>query len=212
MGSTVGQFCIAVADLERSVHFYTEILGLAEQSRTDIPHVNEVVVAGAEGGGRAEGGRVRYCEREGPSRRLTRARRAPRAAPRWRHAAPLRRSLAALRAPSAAPSTATSGVRSRRRLRDVPGALHAVSGGAGRGIHVLIQYFETLAQQALAPRFHIAFAASSCALAALRPSRWRAGRARRAERSWAASAPRTARHPSLAGEKPPRRLSGCRRA
>ena len=54
MGSTVGQFCIAVADLERSVHFYTEILGLAEQSRTGIPHVNEVVVAGAEGGGRIQ--------------------------------------------------------------------------------------------------------------------------------------------------------------
>ena len=54
MGSTVGQFCIAVSDLERSVHFYTEIMGLQEQGRTEIPNVNEVHLAGPEGGGRIQ--------------------------------------------------------------------------------------------------------------------------------------------------------------
>ena len=40
MASSVGQFCIAVSDLERSVRFYTEIMGLEEQGRTEIhlPH------------------------------------------------------------------------------------------------------------------------------------------------------------------------------
>ena len=50
MPSSVGQFCIAVEDLERSVRFYTEIMGLEEQGRTEIPNVNEVHLAGKEGG------------------------------------------------------------------------------------------------------------------------------------------------------------------
>ena len=54
MGSTVGQVCIMVSDLEESVRFYTEILGLTEQGRTDIPNVQEVVVAGDQGGGRIQ--------------------------------------------------------------------------------------------------------------------------------------------------------------
>jgi len=54
MGSTVGQFCIQVSDLEESVRFYTEIIGLTEQGRTEIPNVNEVHLAGSEGGGRIQ--------------------------------------------------------------------------------------------------------------------------------------------------------------
>lgn len=54
MASSVGQFCIAVSDLERSVRFYTEIMGLEEQGRTEIPHVNEVHLAGKAGGGRLQ--------------------------------------------------------------------------------------------------------------------------------------------------------------
>lgn len=54
MATTVGQYCIYVKDLERSVRFYTEIIGLKEQSRTDIPGVHEVVVAADEGGGRLQ--------------------------------------------------------------------------------------------------------------------------------------------------------------
>lgn len=54
VGSTVGQFCIMVSDLEESVRFYTEIMGLQEQGRTEIPNVNEVHLAGPEGGGRLQ--------------------------------------------------------------------------------------------------------------------------------------------------------------
>jgi lactoylglutathione lyase len=51
MPSSVGQYCIYVADLERSVRFYTDVIGLKEQSRTEIPGVNEAVLAAGEGGG-----------------------------------------------------------------------------------------------------------------------------------------------------------------
>lgn len=54
MSSSVGQFCIAVSDLEVSVRFYTEIMGLKEQGRTEIPNVNEVHLAGEVGGGRLQ--------------------------------------------------------------------------------------------------------------------------------------------------------------
>ena len=35
MPTTVGQYCIYVRDLEASVRFYTEVVGLKVQSRTD---------------------------------------------------------------------------------------------------------------------------------------------------------------------------------
>ena len=54
MGASVGQFCIAVSDLERSVRFYTEIIGLKEQGRTEIPNVHEVHLSGESGGGRLQ--------------------------------------------------------------------------------------------------------------------------------------------------------------
>ena len=54
MASSVGQYCIAVSDLERSVHFYTEIMGLEERGRTEIPNVSEVHIAGSDGGGRLQ--------------------------------------------------------------------------------------------------------------------------------------------------------------
>jgi lactoylglutathione lyase len=54
MGTSVGQYCIAVSDLERSVRFYTELVGLEEQGRTEIPNVDEVHLAGKSGGGRLQ--------------------------------------------------------------------------------------------------------------------------------------------------------------
>jgi lactoylglutathione lyase len=54
MPTTVGQYCIYVKDLEASVRFYTEVVGLKEQSRTQIPGVNEAVLAADEGGGRLQ--------------------------------------------------------------------------------------------------------------------------------------------------------------
>lgn len=54
MPTTVGQYCIYVSDLERSARFYADIIGLKEQSRTEIPGVNEVVLAADDGGGRLQ--------------------------------------------------------------------------------------------------------------------------------------------------------------
>lgn len=54
MASRVGQYCIWVSDLERSVQFYEEIIGLKVQSRTEIPGVKEAVLAADEGGGRIQ--------------------------------------------------------------------------------------------------------------------------------------------------------------
>ena len=66
MASSVGQFCIAVADLEESVRFYTEIMGLEEQGRTEIPNVDEVHLAGREGGGRLQLAKFAETMRPGP--------------------------------------------------------------------------------------------------------------------------------------------------
>ena len=54
MATTVGQYCIYVADIERSERFYTEIIGLKVQSRTEIPDVHEIVLAADQGGGRLQ--------------------------------------------------------------------------------------------------------------------------------------------------------------
>lgn len=54
MATTVGQFCIYVSDLERSVSFYTDIIGLKVQSRTEIDDVHEAVLAADQGGGRLQ--------------------------------------------------------------------------------------------------------------------------------------------------------------
>lgn len=54
MATTVGQYCIYVSDIERSERFYTDIIGLVVQSRTEIPDVHEIVLAADEGGGRLQ--------------------------------------------------------------------------------------------------------------------------------------------------------------
>lgn len=64
MASTVGQYCINVTDLKRSEWFYTEIIGLKVQSRTQIPGVEEIVLAADVGGGRVQ--LAQWLERSGP--------------------------------------------------------------------------------------------------------------------------------------------------
>jgi lactoylglutathione lyase len=54
MATTVGQYCIYVDDIERSERFYTEIIGLKVQSRTEIDDVHEIVLAADVGGGRLQ--------------------------------------------------------------------------------------------------------------------------------------------------------------
>jgi lactoylglutathione lyase len=54
MPTTVGQYCIYVSDIERSIRFYTDIIGLELQGRTEIDDVHEAHLAAAEGGGRLQ--------------------------------------------------------------------------------------------------------------------------------------------------------------
>ncbi len=54
MATTVGQYCIYVSDIQRSERFYTDIIGLKVQSRTEIDDVHEIVLAADQGGGRLQ--------------------------------------------------------------------------------------------------------------------------------------------------------------
>lgn len=49
MRTSLDQYCIHVTDLERSVRFYEQALGLTVTHRIEIPNVSEVVLAGASG-------------------------------------------------------------------------------------------------------------------------------------------------------------------
>lgn len=64
MATTVGQYCINVTDLVRSERFYEDIIGLKVQTRTQIPGVNEIVLAADVGGGRLQ--LAQHLERSGP--------------------------------------------------------------------------------------------------------------------------------------------------
>jgi len=49
MKTTLGQYCINVSNLERSVHFYEEVLGLTVKQRIEIEGTSEVLLWGGEG-------------------------------------------------------------------------------------------------------------------------------------------------------------------
>ena len=49
MKNSLDQFCINVSNLERSVAFYEEVIGLEVTHRIEIPNVSEVVLSGADG-------------------------------------------------------------------------------------------------------------------------------------------------------------------
>jgi lactoylglutathione lyase len=54
MPTTVGQYCIYVSDMDRSIAFYTDVIGLTVQGRTEIDDVHEAHLAAEEGGGRLQ--------------------------------------------------------------------------------------------------------------------------------------------------------------
>ncbi|MDO8863147.1 VOC family protein [Haliea sp. E1-2-M8] len=59
MTSRVGQYCISVADLEKSAAFYRDVLGLQEQQRISIPGAEEIIL-GAEG----SDGKIQLAQRD----------------------------------------------------------------------------------------------------------------------------------------------------
>jgi lactoylglutathione lyase len=64
MPSIFGQICITVADLERSVRFWEDVVGIPVQSRTEIPNVAEAVLQSPHGGTRIQ--LAQFLDREGP--------------------------------------------------------------------------------------------------------------------------------------------------
>jgi lactoylglutathione lyase len=64
MENSLGQYCINVTDLERSVSFWTDIVGIPVQSRTEIPTAKEVVLQADVGGSRLQ--LAQQLDQEGP--------------------------------------------------------------------------------------------------------------------------------------------------
>ena len=54
MENSLGQYCINVSDLERSVAFWEDVVGIPVQSRTEIPGAREVVLQAEIGGSRIQ--------------------------------------------------------------------------------------------------------------------------------------------------------------
>ena len=54
MENSLGQYCINVSDLERSVAFWENVVGIPVQSRTEIPGAKEVVLQAEIGGSRIQ--------------------------------------------------------------------------------------------------------------------------------------------------------------
>jgi len=63
MTTRIDQYCLNVSDLERSVAFYEQGLGLEVTHRIELPDVREVVLSG-DGGNRIQ--LARHRDHEGP--------------------------------------------------------------------------------------------------------------------------------------------------
>ena len=64
MGQILGQYCINVTDLERSVAFWEGVMGIPVQSRTEIPNAKEAVLQAPQGGSRLQ--LAQHLDHEGP--------------------------------------------------------------------------------------------------------------------------------------------------
>lgn len=64
MENSLGQYCINVSDIDRSVAFWEGVLGIPVQSRTEIPNVKEVVLQAETGGSRVQ--LAQHLDRPGP--------------------------------------------------------------------------------------------------------------------------------------------------
>jgi lactoylglutathione lyase len=64
MENSLGQYCINVTDLDRSVEFWSEVIGIPVQSRTEIPIAKEVVLQAEAGGSRIQ--LAQQLDQDGP--------------------------------------------------------------------------------------------------------------------------------------------------
>ncbi|MDQ1431351.1 MAG: lactoylglutathione lyase [Actinomycetota bacterium] len=64
MENSLGQYCINVRDLERSVAFWAGVVGIPVQSRTEIPGAKEVVLQAEVGGSRIQ--LAQHDDNDGP--------------------------------------------------------------------------------------------------------------------------------------------------
>jgi lactoylglutathione lyase len=64
MGQVIGQFCINVTDIELSIEFWRDVLGIPLQSRTEIPQAHEAVLQAHEGGSRIQ--LAQQLDQDGP--------------------------------------------------------------------------------------------------------------------------------------------------
>jgi lactoylglutathione lyase len=64
MAQILGQFCINVSDIERSIAFWDGVIGIPLQSRTEIPGVLEAVFQAPEGGSRMQ--IAQWLDRDAP--------------------------------------------------------------------------------------------------------------------------------------------------
>ena len=62
--NSLGQYCINVSDLDRAVEFWSEVVGIPVQSRTEIPTAKEVVLQADEGGSRIQ--LAQQLDQDGP--------------------------------------------------------------------------------------------------------------------------------------------------
>jgi len=62
--NTLGQYCINVTDLERSVAFWEGVIGIPVQTRIEIPGAREVVLQAEAGGARIQ--LAQHDDLEGP--------------------------------------------------------------------------------------------------------------------------------------------------
>jgi lactoylglutathione lyase len=64
MVAILGQYCINVSDLERAVEFWSEVIGIELQSRTEIPTAREAVLQSPHGGSRIQ--LAQQLDQQGP--------------------------------------------------------------------------------------------------------------------------------------------------
>jgi len=64
MTSILAQYCINVSDIERSIAFWRDVVGIPLVSRTEIPNAREAILQSPHGGSRMQ--LAQHLDRKGP--------------------------------------------------------------------------------------------------------------------------------------------------